>query len=772
MADRSVTVRLRVEDNFSAPINSYTQKMNQAEQATQKAAQGASRAGQGFAQMGTALKGAIVGVGIMGVASLAEGLYSAGMNAQRAGMLFASFGDQVGSTSALLERLRGVTRGVVDDTTLMSAASSQLSMGLAKNADDVERLTNIGVTFAQAMGTSVQDSMSNLNMLLANQSYLRLDTLGISSSQVRELAESYRKAGMDSSEAFNAAFMDVAERKLPQMQAVADAMVTPLQQMQTSLDNWWTDFGNRFAQGVNGLIGMVTHLGEVAGFVMAGLPGGGTSGVPLIDNGPGVNAVNGAMYRQFVEMQGRAGNSAFFAPYQQSAFDLAGYSPRSATSVRDLLGGRGSAAGEFEAIIRQQSSETARIAAQIAANTATEAAFRAAGITGLGSQTRWFDQQTAPFNDALGRLTSQFNSAMMGGYMGGGTGASLFTTDAVERMTGIQSAMDGILASAESMNERGIMSDADVERFRQASQWMAQTATDANAARAALDNMSLSQLFGQQSGGRTGEISGGLLSLLSAQGVDANALQGLQDALFLNSGQETAASLQFRDEVLPMLADIYTQFGTEATITALNAYNEAAAQTAAMSGLGSPVSLLAATGYSRMGGGGGGSFTAQPGDTVSALAAARGMSVGDFASQYGISDPSMIYAGQTYGSTGGGELTQVSHYAAMDDAASNISSSMADAESSASSIADDMTAAVDVLASGIEGVFGKTYQLPVELVISGAGIIGQLVAAAVTANGGATPGATGNSGRSSTPRNSNSNSSSSGYSARGGYNPP
>jgi hypothetical protein len=42
----------------------------------------------------------------------------------------------------------------------------------------------------------------------------------------------------------------------------------------------------------------------------------------------------------------------------------------------------------------------------------------------------------------------------------------------------------------------------------------------------------------------------------------------------------------------------------------------------------------------------------------------------------------------------------------------------------------------------------------------------------VTANGGATPGATGNSGRSSTPRNSNSNSSSSGYSARGGYNPP
>jgi hypothetical protein len=51
-----------------------------------------------------------------------------------------------------------------------------------------------------------------------------------------------------------------------------------------------------------------------------------------------------------------------------------------------------------------------------------------------------------------------------------------------------------------------------------------------------------------------------------------------------------------------------------------------------------------------------------------------------------------------------------------------------------------MTTAVDTLAAGIEGVFGKTYQLPVELVITGGGMLGQLIAAAVQANGGVTPG--------------------------------
>ena len=119
MSERSVTVKLRVQDDFSASVDRYNSKMAQAEQQTGRMAQASSRVGQSFNAMGAAMSGAIVGFGIAGVTRLAEGLYSAGMNAQRAETLFQSFGAQVGSTTALLERLRGTTRGVVDDTTLM-----------------------------------------------------------------------------------------------------------------------------------------------------------------------------------------------------------------------------------------------------------------------------------------------------------------------------------------------------------------------------------------------------------------------------------------------------------------------------------------------------------------------------------------------------------------------------------------------------------------------------------------------------------------------------
>jgi hypothetical protein len=76
--------------------------------------------------------------------------------------------------------------------------------------------------------------------------------------------------------------------------------------------------------------------------------------------------------------------------------------------------------------------------------------------------------------------------------------------------------------------------------------------------------------------------------------------------------------------------------------------------------------------------------------------------------------------------------------------------SMMQAETSASNISDEMQTAADTLQSGVDAVFGKTYQLPIELVVSGAGIIGQLVAAAVAGNGGTVPGSSTNTGRSAT----------------------
>jgi hypothetical protein len=750
MADRSVVVRLKVQDEFSQPVNSYVQKMNAADQATQRAAQGANRAGQGFAQMGTALKGAIVGVGIMGVASLAEGLYSAGMNAQRAGMLFASFGGQVGNTSALLERLRQTTRGVVDDTTLMSAASSQLSMGLARNADDVARLTNIGVTFASAMGQDVQSSMENLNMLLSNQSYLRLDTLGISSAQVRELAAGYRAAGMDSGEAFTAAFMDVAEAKLPQMDAVADSMVGPLQQMQTSLDNWWTDFGTRFAQGVNGLIGMVTHLGEVAGFVMAGLPGGGTSDIPLIDNGPSVGAVNGAMYRQFVQMQGRAGNSALFTPYQQSAYDLTGYSRALAPNYLDLLGGRGSAAAEFEALLRNAPST------------------RFAGM----------DDSSVAGGPAFGGLMSRLlnrDYGQIGSFQGG-------VAYSDEGIANLQAAADRMREVADSAAEvKDMYSSFELDSLKSAADYLEHMASDAENVRDALANATLPEAFGQWGGGRRQEMYNGVLEAMQANGASQDQIDAMSQQFGMDSGAITGMSAQWEQTVAPALADMGEQLGAQAVITWLDSYY-AAQEDAMLREYTGPLALdlisqqAGIVPLSGSFGGGGTPYTVRAGDTAWGIAQAHGMTV----DQLGLANPRMITPGQQINIGGAGGM-QWGYDSSMIGNAGDVG---AETDRQAQVAADSyqyhlegaFTSAVDTFVSLLNNAAAHVVQVPIEFVIQNGGFLNTLLAGAVATvvagNGGTTPGSSGNTGRSATGSGTRGTNSSSGYSARGGYNPP
>jgi hypothetical protein len=130
-----------------------------------------------------------------------------------------------------------------------------------------------------------------------------------------------------------------------------------------------------------------------------------------------------------------------------------------------------------------------------------------------------------------------------------------------------------------------------------------------------------------------------------------------------------------------------------------------------------------------------------------------------------LDNPSLIYPGQRIGIGGGGGMGGGSFFAPenfdmLEASMMQAADGVGLAAESASGIVDDMTTAVDTLASGIEGVFSRSYQLPVELVISGAGIIGQLVAAAVAANGGTVPGGSANTGRSgSGGRNSGSSGS-------------
>lgn len=750
MADQyTVTVRLQGQ-------NQLTPAVGQATQSLRGLTQEAGRTNAAMNQLKTIGMGLFAGVSAAGVVRMAEDLYQTGMAAQRAGNLFRSFGAQIGDTDAVLARMRETTRGVVKDVDLMNAANSMLSMGLAKNAEDVQRLTDIGVTFAQAMGQDVGASLENLNMILANQSYLRLDTLGISSSQVRELAAQYRAAGMDSSEAFTAAFLDVAEGKLPQMAAVADATVTEIQKLQTSMDNWWADFGERFATGVNGLIGIATHGGQAiraalfgtesiwAENIAAGAPGAsaaaGVYANLFATSGQSAGAlsgqnIQGALTAAIMTKQAGIdmGNPAFMEVLARQAFGVGANDALLQTDSGQMMLQQAASVvswfNQYTAIVDEARADIAQTRTGRTSRSATARPGFAAGDfadISMGSMYSAYimsaEKQAQQLQTLLG------GASMVGGLQIISPQAAQDAENAAYALETLVSRLAGAGLEDSFLAPLQAAARASREGADAAAQWAAN-----------LENASLSQLFGQAGGGRLGELNAGLLDVLRGRGMDGGALQGLQDALFLASGQETAASLQYRDEVLPMIADIYEQFGQEAAIEAIRAYN-AGAEAAALQGRGGQtLDLTAALGYSYTMPGTGKQFTVNPGDTPGAIAAREGMTVDEVLAATGARNAYSMPVG-TFGMAGGGDLVQV----------------VQEAATSASGITDEMTTATETLQTGLDTAFGKRYRVEMALDVTDINVtpafknaLTQVVAEIVRGQGGTTPGQTHSGGRSS-----------------------
>ena len=743
MADQyTVQVRITGTNALSAPVGQATQSLRGLNQE-------AAKTSQVFGQVKTVMAGMFAGVAIAGAARFTEELYASGMAAQRAETMYRSYGVQIGNTDRLLERLRGTTRGIISDTELMNASSDLLSMGLAKNADDVERLINIGSTFAVARGEDVQASLKNLSALLSNQSLLRLDTLGISSSQVRELWNQYKSAGVESGEAFTRAFMEVAEGKLPQMAAVADSIVTPFQELQTSMTNFMDDFGNDFAYLINemarGVRGLAAGIADIFGAggasqgaldaqavagTYAGIYTGGGNPTGMLSSSNITGAIAAAILADQAGID--AGSAEFLNLLTTNAFGFSANDSLFNTDAgQQMLQQAAAIVGWYESYMAIVAGAQAGVTAP--GGGPRSATARPGFASGDFSDISMGSMYSAYIMSAE-RQAQQLQSLLGGSAMTGGLRiiSPESARDAENMAYAIEQIVDHLAGAG--------LEESFLAPLRAAAE-QSRAGADAAAEWAKnLESASLSQLFGQTSGGRLGEIDAAVLGAMQAGGASDATMEAMRTALGMNSGQLTDLSVQFERDVVPMLADIGAQFGADALIAARTAY-EQAIQDAALTGQTGPVDLAAVLGYAYTmpGTGGGGSFTVNPGDTPGAVAARTGMTVDQVLAATGAANAYSMPVG-TFGSPGG-DLVQITQ-----DAADNV----AEAADNATGITDEMTTAVDTLSAGIEGVFSRTYQLPVELVISGGGVLAQLIAAAVSGAGGTTPGTSQNTGRSAT----------------------
>jgi hypothetical protein len=245
---------------------------------------GTSALGQ-MNSVASSLLGGMGGVaGALGVAGLA----TLGVQIVRTGKDLGDFGQQLqrqqayfvvwsgGAKTAAknLEAMRTAIGGAASEQDMFIAANKFMSMGLAKNADELAKLSRMAVMLGGDT-RSAGDAMQEFALLLANQSILRLDTFGISGAKVRERIEELQKAtaGLSREQAFLQAVMEEGTAKMQQLEAAGVGAGTSAQNLSTALANARGEWGKLLAEPVAEIEGRMAKTAEAAGRLARSMSG-------------------------------------------------------------------------------------------------------------------------------------------------------------------------------------------------------------------------------------------------------------------------------------------------------------------------------------------------------------------------------------------------------------------------------------------------------------------------------------------------------------------
>lgn len=148
---------------------------------------------------------------------------------------------------ALLGVMREATSGMMTDAELVASATDLMSLGLAKNEDQVKRLSSVISTLGW--------DMQQVVLTMANNSTARLDALGLSMESVTGRAKELKDAGMSMDEAFDLAVLEAGEAKIALLGNTADTTAGKIQQMGVMVENAGNQFKVAFAEGMAESIG-------------------------------------------------------------------------------------------------------------------------------------------------------------------------------------------------------------------------------------------------------------------------------------------------------------------------------------------------------------------------------------------------------------------------------------------------------------------------------------------------------------------------------------
>lgn len=681
MANRQVSVTVSAKDQFSGTLSSYVSKMRDANRITDGVKGAAGFASSAFNLLGGAVTGAVAGMAIGQVLQFGQEIVEIGSAAQLSADRFDTLAGGAANAADLMNELRSVTKGTVDDMTLMGGANELMRTGIAENAEEVSGLLEMALALRKPT-MSAQEAIDDFTAMLLNSSIPRLDSFGISSANVRqritELVETGQAANRD--EAFAMAVMEegaTSMERLGEATGIADSAVMRLGTRLTNMKTTFAEWGNaaieagaavaedmlapiderleraatqsenfeairdiaRFsAQSYIEELGNAIDSDAVVRQMMADPEIARSiisAGIHDAEQGMGLDAVEGMRMALIDPNQFNTEELEAWVQLYEEARDLS--NERADARERERAAAEATAGVDQIMLVRQERHLQAQRESYAAVYDMTDLYMQNTDLLGdINEREREANMLSRERVSVASDLNMLYNEGIIM------VGQSRFMND--ENAAAVRSAADEMERMVEEADRMGL----DTEAFKEAARDARELANEAERANQAFRTMGMAEAFGA-----TGDPNANFLrDILGQAGIEGQAAD-------LATGDTSRAQIYYDENINPVLMAINEQVGAEAAVEAAERFSSRYVELVAQGMNFEHAARIAGEelGY-EMAEGAGEEFTVRMGDTVTGLSASTGMSqeeiMAQLQQQYGVTDPRFIQAGMTFG--GGGEL--------------------------------------------------------------------------------------------------------------------
>lgn len=601
MADRKVTITVSAKDEFSQTFQKYNKGLDDADRNTKKAGQAAN-------DFNRVVTGMIAAVTIDQVVNLAENMNQLGAEINATERLFTQLAGGVSEATDLMGDLRAGTMGVVDDLTLMAGATKLLNLGITDSNDQTAKLVS-QILRLKDPTVDATTAINDFGLMMANASYLRLDTFNLSSARVRdrvnELAEEF--PNLDRQARFTMATMEEMDRKINSLGDAANTANTRMARWQTTLANLGQELSQNFNTGVEASLGIIEYALGI-------LPEQQAAQQRAIEDAAIALAVDfPRALEQVMATTGQGQDADFVSAFVRRSVETAKSNPAltaDLTAFRDEIFQQMVNAGEttpfaintsidrtvFSDIAAQalQVQHAREAESQMAAdilNNAQEAADAEARRADLLERSATHTQQIADLQERgyqaihrqnieqermagiraqlggqLDDLFSQMGGQGVRHYEDNSYGTSQYMTSG--QASGLTYLADEAERTVEYMRQldeanQALYSDDQLQAAQDKADLMRELADRANDAAEAFNNISLSDLFGRKDGGTLAELTDMITADLEKMQFTAEQIKGIQDSFDLMSGRDTATGQVVEDRITDVIAGVAANISTD-----------------------------------------------------------------------------------------------------------------------------------------------------------------------------------------------------------------